>query len=375
MKLKLKETPEQVELVKAMGSRDSVVAAEASQAFAAFIGPVIQKVLNQAGHAQLIFSDMVYDEDDNPSLPLDLWYDEDAGFITVWSQAIGGGLPTSEVTGTKELKISTYRLDSAVSWLKRYARRARLDIVGKALERMSQEVLLKQERNAWAVIMKALAEASTNSLSHTMSTTTAGVFLPNDLNRLMTRIKRINTSWTGGTPEMLDAKGLTDLFMSPEIMEQIRGFAYNPVNNVGAQATGPVTLPDGARERVWNAGGMSEMYGVLLHELLELGLGKKYNVLIDAMSVAAGNTVVGGGNSGNFSSSATAGTGDDLIIGFDFSRDSFVRPVARQHESNGTFTVLPDDQFVARAEKMGFYGFLEEGRICIDARAVVGLVV
>jgi hypothetical protein len=375
MKLKLKETPEQVELVKAMGSRDMAVAAEASQAFAAFIGPVIQKVLNQAGHAQLIYSDMVFDEDDNPSLPLDLWYDEDAGFITVWSQAIGGGLPTSEVTGTKELKISTYRLDSAVSWLKRYARRARLDIVGKALERMSQEVLLKQERNAWAVIMKALAEASTNSLSHTMSTTTAGVFLPNDLNRLMTRIKRINTSWTGGTPEMLDAKGLTDMFMSPEIMEQIRGFAYNPVNTVGAQTTGPVTLPDGARERVWNAGGMSEMYGVLLHELLELGLGKKYNVLLDAMSVAAGNTVIGGGNAGNFSGSATAGTGDDLIVGFDFSRDSFVRPVARQFDSNGTFTVLPDDQFVARAEKMGFYGFLEEGRICIDARAVDGLVV
>ena len=68
MKLKLKETPEQVELVKAMGSRDSLVAAEASQAFAAFIGPVIQKVLNQAGNAPLIYSDMVFDEDDNPSL-------------------------------------------------------------------------------------------------------------------------------------------------------------------------------------------------------------------------------------------------------------------------------------------------------------------
>jgi len=33
MKLKLKNTPEQVELIKAMGSRDSAVAAEASQAF------------------------------------------------------------------------------------------------------------------------------------------------------------------------------------------------------------------------------------------------------------------------------------------------------------------------------------------------------
>ena len=45
MKLKLKNTEEQVELIRAMGSRDNQVSAEASQAFAAFIGPVVQKVL------------------------------------------------------------------------------------------------------------------------------------------------------------------------------------------------------------------------------------------------------------------------------------------------------------------------------------------
>tara|TARA_Y100000593_G_C4321294_1_gene343941 strand:+ start:7257 stop:8369 length:1113 start_codon:yes stop_codon:yes gene_type:complete len=369
MKLKLKNTPEQVELIKAMGSRDQAVASEASEAFAAFISPVIQKVLNQAGTSPMIYSDMAYDEDDNPSIPLDLWYDESQGFITVWSQAVGGGLPTSEVTGMKELKISTYRLDSAVSWLKRYARRARLDIVGKALERMSQEVLLKQERNAWAVILKALAEASTNSLKHVIGTSTANVFLPDDLSRLMTRIKRINTAWSGGTPDIMDAKGLTDLFMSPEVMEQIRGFAYNPVNTVGNQSTGPVALPDGARERVWNAAGMSEMYGVNLHELLELGSGNKYNSLFGSLVTSSGETIVGGGNTGTFAAGS-----DELLVGFDLSRDGFVRPVARQHDSSGTFSVLPDDQFVARAEKMGFYGFLEEGRVCVDARAVVGIV-
>ena len=49
MKLKLKNTPEQVELIKAMGSRDMAVANEASQAFAAFVGPVVREVLMQAG--------------------------------------------------------------------------------------------------------------------------------------------------------------------------------------------------------------------------------------------------------------------------------------------------------------------------------------
>ena len=68
----------------------------------------------------------------------------------------------------------------------------------------------------------------------------------------------------------------------------------------------------------------------------------------------------------------TSGT-DELMVGLDLSKESFIRPVARQAESGGTFTVLPDDQFVARSEKTGFYGSLEEGRVCIDARAVVGI--
>ena len=37
MNLKLKNTPEQIELIKAMGSKDRAVAREAQEAFAAFL--------------------------------------------------------------------------------------------------------------------------------------------------------------------------------------------------------------------------------------------------------------------------------------------------------------------------------------------------
>ena len=77
MKLKLKNTPEQVELVKALGSRDLNVSREASEAFAAFIGPVVQKVVNEAGTSAAIYSDSEFDQDDNPSYPLDLYYNTD----------------------------------------------------------------------------------------------------------------------------------------------------------------------------------------------------------------------------------------------------------------------------------------------------------
>ena len=130
-------------------------AAEAGSAFAAFIGPVISKVIATAGTASLVFSDVEYDEDDSPSYPLDLYYNENEGYVTTWSQNLAGGMPTSQVEGVKEMKIATYRLDSAISFMKKYARKSRLDVISKALERMAQEVLIKQERNAWSVVLKA----------------------------------------------------------------------------------------------------------------------------------------------------------------------------------------------------------------------------
>ena len=143
MKLKLKNTPEQVELIKAMGSRNGTESREALEAFAAFVGPVIQKVLNESAISSALYTDMAYDEDDSPSIPLDLYYNEDAGLISVWSQNVAGGMPTSTVdVPVQEMKFSTYRLDSAVSFNKKYARKSRLDVVSKAIERMTQEVLL-----------------------------------------------------------------------------------------------------------------------------------------------------------------------------------------------------------------------------------------
>ena len=357
MKLKLKNTPEQVELIKAMGSRDANVAREASQAFAAFIGPVVSKVLMQAGTASAVYSDLPYDEDDNPSIPLDLWVGEGEGYTTVWSQNVAGGLPTSNVEGFSELKVATYRLDSAVSMLKRYVRRGRLDVVSKAVERMTNEVLVKQERNAWAVVLRALAEAQSNGADH-LERITGGALTLGGLNNLMTLVKRINTSYAGGTTD--SSYGLTDLFVSPEIKGDIRAFAYNQVTNSSTD------LPAGVREEIFRNAGAQEIYGIAIHEMVEFGVGKKYNTLF--------NSFYGGTNAGS-PDFDQGNSGDEILVGLDLTKDAFVRPVARNSETGGTFTALPDDQFVTRADKVGFYGSLEEGRVCLDGRAVAGLIV
>ena len=357
MRLQLNNTPEQVELIKAMGSKNASTSREAQEAFAAFIGPVVQEVLLQAGTASSVYTDAPYDEDDTPSFPLDLYYDERNvdNHITVFSQSIAGGLPSSQVVGMQELKIATYSLDAAVSFLKKYARRGRLDIAAKAIERMAQEVLVKQERNAWAVVLKALANGSTGGNSHAINITGTTTFTLDHLNQLMTRMKRINESFAGGTPAAAYSNGITDLYMGPEVMEDIRAFAYNAVG--GSSAGASVTdLPDGVREEIYRSAGASSIYGVSLNELNELGIDKKYNKLYDS-----------------FAGAPFDGTTDDLIVGIDNSKGAFIRPVAQQSETGGTFNAQADDQFAQRSDKVGFFGKVEEGRVCLDARAVVGL--
>ncbi|MEC9319680.1 MAG: hypothetical protein VYD08_07345, partial [Pseudomonadota bacterium] len=292
--------------------------------------------------------------------------------VTVWSQNMAGGLPSSHIAGMQELKIATYRLDSAVNWLKKYARRARLDVVSKAIERMAQEVLVKQERNAWAVILKALGEAKTGGNTHIIPATTADVLQVDDFNRLMTRIKRINESFANGTPDVAYSNGMTDLYLSPEMMQQVRGWAYQPMNTrhgYAATDTGgtSVALPDNVREGIYRSAGMQEIFGVNLVELNELGISKKYNTLFDAYAT---DTAINGPGGSDFATAT-----DEILVGVDNSKGAFLRPVAQHEESGGQFVTFADDQWSARSEKVGFYGFLEEGRICIDARAVVGIAV
>ena len=354
MKLKLKNTPEQVELIKAMGSKNPEVSRPASEAFAAFIGPVVQQVLQQANTAAYLYTDVEYDEDDNPSYPLDLFYEQNGNdnYVTIWSQQMAGGLPSSQIAGNAELKISTYKLDSAVSFLKKYARKSRLDVVSKAIERMANEVLVKQDRNAWAVALKGLAEAKgkfgTGSAGDNVIDGGQGTFGLADVNSLMTKMKRINASYADGTPQAAYSKGLTDLFCSAEVVEDIRAISYNPFSTTAEQ------VGDGVKDEMYRSAGFGNLFGVNIVDLYEFGQGQKYNTLYTAM---------GGTLTGN----------QEIIVGVDRSTEAFVRPVARNSENGSTFTALPDDQFAIRQDKAGFYGGLEEGRVLLDARAIVGL--
>jgi hypothetical protein len=358
MKMKLKNTPEQVELIKAMGSKSPEISRPATEAFAAFIGPVVQRVLQQANTASYIYTDVEYDEDDNPSYPLDLFYDQNGKdpYTTIWSQQMAGGLPSSQIAGNAELKIATYKLDSAVSFLKKYARKARLDVVSKGIERMANEILVKQDRNAWAVALKGLAEAKgkwgTGTAGDNVVARLDGAFGLADLNALMTKMKRLNASYANGSPQAAYSKGITDLFVSAEVVEDIRAISYNPYDTTSDQVGG------GVKDEMYRSAGFGNLFGVNIVDLYEFGVNQKYNTLYGTLADGTAGDLTGA---------------QEIMVGVDRSTDAFVRPVARNSETGGTFTALPDDQYAQRQDKVGFYGGLEEGRVLLDARAIVGL--
>ncbi len=378
MKITLKRTPEQLELIKAMASKNRDTAYNAQVALAEFIGPVVSEVINNAPTLSNLFTPLQYNADDNPSLPLDLYYnifDED--YIKVYSQSVAGGLPTNMVQPTAaELKFTTYTLDSAVAFDRKYASRSRLDVIGKTFTRVAQEVLLKQERTSSNLLMTALAEATSGNATYTAKnrnvfrTAAANVFQLDDLNKLITKAKRVNASWSGGTPTGA-RHGITDLVVSPEVVESIRSLAYNPVNTRQASA-GVSSIPatDAIRTEVWKNSGLTEFFGINIMEVLEMGVGKRYNEVFDTVA----GTIDYLNNGSTTASSVFDATGEEIIIGLDRSRDALVRAIAVDSDTGSEFNLVADDQFSIRQQRIGYYGALEEGRMVLDNRALVGLI-
>ena len=363
--ISLERTAKRVELLKRMVDKNKSVADEAKEAFAAFISPVVQVVLNQKTTSSAIYQDAEFTENDRPTIPLDLYIGTKENHIRVWSQTLPGGLPTNMVTGLGEYTFNTYELDSAIAFMNFYLKNARLDVMTQGMERMINEIAVKQERNAWAPILNALAVGTTNGNSHVIESTVPAQFLLHDLNRMWTYLQRLYTSYVGGTPDTTVPVGLTDLFVSPEVKEDIRAFAYNPMNVRGGYKSdktesnqGNVPLPDSIRTQIYNSAGLTEIYNVTIHDMVEFGVGQKYNTIFD-----------------NFYSGTFNPAADEVCVGVDLTRPVFLRPVVVDENGGGQVIVRPDDQFVSRSEKTGFYAKVKEGRVILDDRALVGLII
>jgi uncharacterized protein (UPF0297 family) len=376
MKIRIQETPEQVELIKACASKDKLIAEEARAAVAELVGPVISEVINSAPTVSSLYQTLAFSEDDNLSIPLDLFHDvTDEDYIRIHSQSVAGGLSTNELyPAHDELKFKTYTLDSAISLDKKYLRKGRSIDISKVFTRMAQEFLLKQEKTSINQLLGALVAGDTkvNGASavgnHILRSTTANQLQLDDFNRLITLSKRLWSSYSSGTPVGGPMVGVTDLLMSPEMVEELRNMAYNPVNTRSGKVdtSGATAIPatEDMRRQLMSQGGLPTFFGIGIIEILEMGINQRYNKIFDAL---AGVTTYGG--------SAFDQANDEIIVGIDRSKESLIRPAVREEGVSTEVSVQVDDQFVSRQNKLGWYGKIEEGRIVLEDRVLTGIVV
>lgn len=353
----LNATQAQIDLLKLTGSRDRSKAWPAMEAFASILAPVVQVVLDKLSTVRSIYSVKTLGENDNAEFPLDIFFDEKDGDIRVHFQSRPGGTPTSHLSDIQTVIVPTANYQAEVSWQNRFARLGRLDLITAYIHKLGQAMIRKEEINGWSVILSAVANASTNNLAHVVdSTTTDGNFHLDLLNQMLTRAKRINTSVDRGTA-VAASQGLTDIYLSPEAMEDIRGFSYNPINTKGAIVAAPaagdssIALPDDMRKAILAGGGMPNLMGLNLHEMNELGSGFAYNILFKSFYA------------GSFTEAS-----EQVVIGVDMTRDSNVMPI------KGDLQIV-SDVFHFRSDKSGVVASEDMGFAVLDSRAIVAGII
>lgn len=374
-------TPEQIALAHKLGSKNRTESFAAAEAVAAVAAQPLLEVIQQAPVFSNLYERQSYGPNDQPVATLNPLFDtKQAGYMSVFSVSNAGGLSVNEITGANEVNVQVRNMSGSASINKKYmrAQKPRLEVLSAELARLAQEVLLKENRDATAVLMGALANSFIDGNSANTATSNyqifrtqaAGVFSIDDFNTFMTKYRRIVSSWVGGTPVGVNSK-ITDLFGSPEWMAQIRSIAYQPVNTrSGATATSGATslaATDEVRNKIFNSAGLPSLFDVNLHEYNELGVGQIYN---NVFASYATGTYAGYAGSG---SAAFNSTTEQVVIGLNLDWQSLIS-LTQEDLGGAQWSLSADDQFPNRADLIGWYGSKSTGYLSVDNRDKLAVI-
>lgn len=378
MKIKLKEKPEQVALIKAMGSSDEETSQKAMKVFANLVGPLAKKVLDETNIIDSLYDTISVGEFEPRTIPLDDFYNVDKpDYVRVTFSSQPGDLAYSQLTGADDIPFTTFTVTSAIAMYRKYLKAGRVQHAENGIRKMLNEVRFKMKRQGIQPILDSVANTQTNGKYHVASSHQANKFTLADFNRLETLAARIITSALGGTPNNSGARGITDMIMSPEMVEQIRAIAYEPMNTRAAvgvadkDSTG-IPAPESVRESVYSAAGIPSIYGTNIIQMIEMGVDQDFNTIFGGF--AGGNTYTDAAGTGT--RTFTPGS-DEFILGINRSVDvnGLIKVEISDSESGSTFNALPDNQFVAREGKVGFYGQMEAGYLSVEPRNIFALIV
>ena len=291
--------------------------------------PLRQGILN-GNILDGIFQTIPLSESSTPEFPLDFLAPGTEKDFVAYSIPNHGYIPQRHVEGDYVM-VPTYDIGASIDWNLKYARDARWDIVGRAMEVLEASFTKKWNDDGWHTLITAAADRNIVVLDSDADT---GQFTK----RLVSLMKVVMRRNGGGNSTSNNRGALTDLYVSPEAMEDIRNWNVDQVDEITRRE---IFVSDGD-----NA--MNRIFGVNLSVLDELGEGQEYELFYE-------NELGGSLPAGDV----------EIVVGLDLrNRDSFVMPVREN------LSIFEDDS-LHRQRRAGLYGWAEQGFAALDNRRIM----
>jgi hypothetical protein len=320
-----------IELIKKSGDNDYNVAMAAQYELAKALSEPLRQGVLVGDIATNIFEKRVMPFGAPVEFPLDILAPGEETQHVAYTNPGNGKIPERTVEGDYVM-VPTYGITSAIDWLLRHAREARYDIVGRAMQILEASFVKKLNDDGWHTLIGAAADRNILIFD---ADAAAGQFTK----RLVSLMKVIMRRNAGGNTASLKRGKLTDIYMSPEAIEDIRNWGLDLIDDHTRREV--FVAQDGGE-------GLTNVFGVSLHDLIEFGENQEYQQFFT-------NNLGGSLNGGDL----------ELLIGLDMmNSDSFLMPMKQE------VAIFPDP-VLHRQQKAGFYGWAEVGFAVLDSRRII----
>ena len=330
MSTKQRPSEEFISLLKRSGSSDKAVAIEAQREIAKALETPLREGVLFGDVVTNIYETMPLEPGASPEFPLDLLAPGTEGDHIAYTNPGNGRIPERHVEGDYVM-INTYGISSSIDFLLKYAREANWNVVGRAMQVLEASFVKKINDDGWHTLLAAAVDRNILVFDGDAA---AGQFTKRLVSLMKTVMRR-----NGGGNSVTAPGRLSDLYLSPEAIEDIRNWGIDQLDEVSRREI-YVANDDGPA--------LTRVFGVNLHDVFEFGDGQEYQKYF--------TSDLGG---------SLASSDVELVIGLDQgANDSFVMPVKKQVE-------IYEDEGLHRHQRQGYYGWAEIGFGVLDNRRVL----
>ena len=320
-----------IDLIKRSGSADRNEAVAAQRELAVALETPLRKGVLVGDVLDNIFEKIQMAPGSAAEFPLDLLAPGTEGDHVAYTNPGHGRIPERAVEGDYVM-VPTYSVASSIDYLLRYAKEARWDVIGRAMQVLEAGFTKKMNDDGWHTLLAAGVDRNILVYDGDAS---AGQFTK----RLVSLLKTVMRRNAGGNSGSLNRGRLTDLYLSPEALEDIRNWGIDQVDEVTRREI-YLSSDDGAA--------ITRVFGVNLHDMDELGEDQEYQKFFTDQLHGA-----------------VESSDKELVVGLDLSAsDSFIMPIKQDVQ-------IYEDDTLHRHQRAGFYGWAEIGFAVLDNRRIL----